>query len=99
MNRHDVRQPNASKSVDVHYADALRAKALLDDMMEDLSQGTSGLWVRSVPVKEKDSIKRKAANDYGGEVRRYDDVLLLLCVYIRCPCRCRFGQTMSQSYM
>lgn len=38
--------------------------------MEDLCDGKEGLWVRSVPVKSKDAIKRKATNDYGGEIRR-----------------------------
>lgn len=65
------RQPNQSTSVDVHYADSVRAKAALDTMMDGLAHGTPGLWVRSVPVKEKESINRKAVNDYKGEVRRY----------------------------
>lgn len=64
------RQPNQSTSVDVHYADSVRAKAALDAMMDGLAHGTPGLWVRSVPVKEKESINRKAVNDYQGEVRR-----------------------------
>lgn len=58
--------------MDVHYADSVRAKAALDAMMDGLAHGTPGLWVRSVPVKEKESINRKAVNDYKGEVRRYD---------------------------
>lgn len=57
-------------SVDVHYAEAVRAKALLDELLSEVAQEMAGVWVRSVPVKEKDSIKRKAINDYGGEVRR-----------------------------
>ena len=57
--------------MDVHYADSIRAKAALDTMMDGLAHGTPGLWVRSVPVKEKESIIRKAVNDYKGEVRRY----------------------------
>lgn len=64
------RQPNKSASIDVHYADAVRAKTALDFLMDDLCQGKEGLWVRSVPVKTKDAIKRKATNDYGGEIRR-----------------------------
>lgn len=64
------RQPNTSKSVDVHFADAVRAKTLLDDFLEELSESARGVYVRSVPVKEQDSIKRKASNDYGGDVRR-----------------------------
>lgn len=67
---HINRQPNESTSVDVHYADSVRAKAALDTMMDGLAHGTPGLWVRSVPVKEKESINRKAVNDYKGEVRR-----------------------------
>lgn len=56
--------------MDVHYAEAVRAKTALDYMMEDLCEGKPGLWVRSVPVKAKEAIKRKAMNDYGGEIRR-----------------------------
>lgn len=64
------RQPNTSSSVDVHYSEAARAKTLVDELLDELANDKPGLWVRSVPVKEKDGIKRKASNDYDGEVRR-----------------------------
>ncbi|CAM9555463.1 unnamed protein product [Scytosiphon promiscuus] len=69
-----LRQPNKSTSVDVHYADAVRAKTALDAVLDSLVEGTQGLWVRAVPIKAKDSIKRKATNDYGGDVRRVLDM-------------------------
>ncbi|CAN0015971.1 unnamed protein product [Ectocarpus sp. 6 AP-2014] len=69
-----LRQPNRTDSVDAHYADAVRAKAALDSTLDRLTATTNGLWVRPVPVKSQESIKRKASDDYGGELRRVLDM-------------------------
>lgn len=70
----DHRQPNPSTDPEDHFKDAAKAKILIDEIMEGLAKGTPGLWVRSVPIKELESIRRKASNDYGGEVRRCERV-------------------------